>query len=646
MWRSPSLTMTARAARRAAACRPALAAASGGTRGVVERPEQTIGTTLRSATMNSRNDAEALTKLASATADPQVSALRFDGMQFDLLRGELQGRDGAVILLRPKAELLLRAFLNAPGRLLAREALIDAVWPSTVVTDDSLVQCVGELRTALGDRSQRLIRTVPRRGYRFDATVEQVDRRQTATPASDAGTDQRIPPDAPLARRPRRLAFWAACAVVSVGALSAAVLLRDSTAASSIDEAYAARRVVAVMPLTTTGEDAGLRAMADRLGDEISAQMVAYPGARSIGRAKTVAFNAAGPDLERLASALHATYAVTGRLTPSVPGPGATFEVNVLTVPQGDTIGSAHFDIGTSPAAPTVDEVGQLVVNLVRGQSMREELRHATAPGHVPDAVDLTVLGWNEVMRITSPEDIVRARVRFRTALHEDPASLRALSGLVATYVTGQSMRMPLTADETAEFARSLDRMMKFAPNDPNTAALWADLQLQNGRPDLAVPAMERALRLTPNFANGHLVLGQALLRVGRVDEAQTEIAHAVRLASLFGDDRRTSTANMVLAEIAIAQGDDRRAAELARRAIANRPSGYGSGRPYAVLAAAEALSGQAAEAAAEMAASRERNPAATVASFDAPRPSTDPAFLALRARLYEGLRKAGMPEN
>ena len=157
---------------------------------------------------------------------------------------------------------------------------------------------------------------------------------------------------------------------------------------------------------------------------------------------------------------------------------------------------------------------------------------------------------------------------------------------------------------------------------------------------------MERALRLTPNFANGHLVLGQALLRVGRVDEAQAEIAHAVRLASLFGDDRRTSTANMVLAEIAIAQGDDRRAAELARRAIANRPSGYGSGRPYAVLAAAEALSGQAAEAAAEMAASRERNPAATVAGFDAPRPSTDPGFLALRARLYEGLRKAGMPEN
>jgi DNA-binding winged helix-turn-helix (wHTH) protein/TolB-like protein len=613
--------------------------------GVVQRPQQTIGTTPRSATMNSRNDAEALPNRASA-ADAVVSALRFDGMEFDLLRGELKGRDGAAIVLRPKAELLLRAFLNAPGRLLAREALIDVVWPSTVVTDDSLVQCVGELRVALGDRSQRLIRTVPRRGYRFEVMVERVDAPATVAATPHAGATPPVSVAAASPSSTRRIAMWTLSALVALGALAGAVILRNSAAASSLDEAYTARRVVAVMPLKTAGEDAGLRDTTDRLGDEIAAQMVTYPGARSIGPARTAAFNSAGPDLERLASALHATYAVTGRVTPAGDGSGASLEVTVLTVPHGDTIGSAHFDIGTSASAPTAAEIGQLVVNLVRGQSMQVELRRATAPGHVPDAVDLTVIGWHEVMRITSPEDIVRARERFRSALREDPGSTRALTGLVAAYVTGQSMHMPVTREEAAEFERSLDRMMRFAPNDPDASALWADLQLQNGRPDLAVPAIEKAIRLAPNHANAHLMLGQALLRVGRIDQAQAEIGHAVRLASLGRDDRRTSTANMVLAEIAIARGDDKLAAELARRAIAIRPSGYGSGRPYAVLAAAEALSGQTAEAAAEMAVARERNPAATVANFDAIRPSSNPAFLALRTRLYEGLRKAGMPEG
>jgi DNA-binding winged helix-turn-helix (wHTH) protein/tetratricopeptide (TPR) repeat protein len=550
--------------------------------------------------MNMRNAAEALPNRALVAAEAEVSALRFDGMEFDLVRGELKGRDGAPIVLRPKAELLLRAFLYSPGRLLGREALIETLWPSAVVTDDSLVQCVGELRAALGDRSQQLIRTVQRRGYRFDAAVERLD--PPSTIAATPGTTPR----------------------------------------SSLDEACAARRVVAVMPFMS--EKASLRETADRLTDEIVAQMVTYPGVRSIGRTKTAAFNPAAPDVERLASVLHATYAVTGRVMPAASGPGTTLDVSVLRVPQGDTIGSAHFDIETSPAAPTVADVGQLVVNLVRGQTMQVELRRATAPGHTPDAADLTQMGWHEVMRISGTEDIVRARERFRAALREDPESTRALTGLVAAYVTGQSMGMQLTADETAEFARSLDRMMKFAPDDPNSASLWADLQLQKGRPDLALPAMEKAIRLTPNFANGYLMLGQALLRVGRLDEAQAEIEHAVRLASFGHDDRRTSTANMVLAEIAIARGDDKRAAELARRAIATRPSGYGSARYYAVLAAAEALSGHTSDAAADMAVVRERDPATTVANFDAARPSTHPAFLAQRARLYEGLRDAGMP--
>src|SRR5258706_6664432 len=102
-------------------------------------------------------------------------ALRFAGFVFDLVRSELKGADGASIALRPKAELLLRHFLFNPGRLLAREELMYLLWPTAAVTDESLVQCIGELRATLNDRSQALIRTVPRRGYRFEASVVPVE---------------------------------------------------------------------------------------------------------------------------------------------------------------------------------------------------------------------------------------------------------------------------------------------------------------------------------------------------------------------------------------------------------------------------------------------------------------------------------------
>ena len=129
--------------------------------------------------MDRRNGAEGLPIAAldgheeRGAVDPGIAAWRFDRFTFDSRRSELcRDDDRKIIVLRPKAEALLRAFVAHPRRLLGREELIGSVWPHAVVTDDSLVHCVGELRVALGDRDQRLIRTVPRRGYVFEASVE------------------------------------------------------------------------------------------------------------------------------------------------------------------------------------------------------------------------------------------------------------------------------------------------------------------------------------------------------------------------------------------------------------------------------------------------------------------------------------------
>src|SRR5687767_3827545 len=100
--------------------------------------------------------------------------LRFDRFALDLTRGCLRAGDQE-IALRPKAFEVLRYFAENDGRLVSKQELFEAVWPNVTVTDDTLVQCIRELRDKLGDTDHRLIRTVPRRGYLLDATGTQPD---------------------------------------------------------------------------------------------------------------------------------------------------------------------------------------------------------------------------------------------------------------------------------------------------------------------------------------------------------------------------------------------------------------------------------------------------------------------------------------
>ncbi|MEZ2127649.1 MULTISPECIES: winged helix-turn-helix domain-containing protein [unclassified Sinorhizobium] len=91
----------------------------------------------------------------------------FRGHLLDLGRRRLQ-RGGSDITIRPKSLALLVYLIENPGRVIDKEELIGAIWPNSIVTDDSLSQCLKDVRAALGAEAEGLIRTVPRRGYIVD----------------------------------------------------------------------------------------------------------------------------------------------------------------------------------------------------------------------------------------------------------------------------------------------------------------------------------------------------------------------------------------------------------------------------------------------------------------------------------------------
>ena len=95
---------------------------------------------------------------------------QFGEFTLDIRKGCLS-KGTEEIRLRPKVFETLKYLVQNQGRLVAKPELIQAVWPNSFVTDDSLVQCTLELRRALGDHDQKILKTVPRRGYLFNPGI-------------------------------------------------------------------------------------------------------------------------------------------------------------------------------------------------------------------------------------------------------------------------------------------------------------------------------------------------------------------------------------------------------------------------------------------------------------------------------------------
>src|SRR5262249_48344945 len=105
----------------------------------------------------------------------------FEGIEIDTVRGCLR-RNGLEQHLRQQTFQVLIYLLEQRQRLVTKDELIEKIWNGTAVTDNALVQCIADIRKALGDdsRNPRLIKTIPKLGYRFIAQVEEFYPEETA----------------------------------------------------------------------------------------------------------------------------------------------------------------------------------------------------------------------------------------------------------------------------------------------------------------------------------------------------------------------------------------------------------------------------------------------------------------------------------
>lgn len=112
--------------------------------------------------------------------------MRFAGFTLDPRKGLLT-RGNTTIELRPKSYAVLQYLARNPGRVLSKDELLDAVWNDVTVTEDSLTQCIRDIRLALGEAGQSLIQTMPRRGYLFAGEADTASAERFTIDKNDGG---------------------------------------------------------------------------------------------------------------------------------------------------------------------------------------------------------------------------------------------------------------------------------------------------------------------------------------------------------------------------------------------------------------------------------------------------------------------------
>lgn len=142
--------------------------------------------------------------------------VKFGAFQF--VPGNGLWKDGQPVPLPPRALGVLTTLLATPGNVVSKQALMDAVWPGTFVTESSLLEAIGLLREALGDdrRNPTYIQTVHRRGYRFIGQLTPAEPPQVPSVATVAAVE--VDDERPL--RPILLA----CATYAVTTIAVAVV--------------------------------------------------------------------------------------------------------------------------------------------------------------------------------------------------------------------------------------------------------------------------------------------------------------------------------------------------------------------------------------------------------------------------------------
>jgi adenylate cyclase len=471
--------------------------------------------------------------------------LRFDRYVLDLHRGCLL-LDGSEIPLRPKTFAVLHYLAENPGRLVSKAEMFAAVWPNLAITDDAMVQSIGELRRALGDDGPRLIRTVPRRGYRLETAVSVVapadPSPSIATPGPRASAGK-APPSGVAIRNHALTLFKTALAdrrKASVTALALVALLAVATVwairGSEHSGDQPARRAesgtkaaaIAVLPFVNQSDDPARDYFTDGVTQDIINVLGRFSALTVMSWNAVLPYKGRPSSPGEIGGKLGVRYQVEG----GVRHAGDRVRVAAQLVDtDGRVLWSVRLDGAMADVFALQDKIATEIAGALAIRVTELEQRRVFAkPTESLEAYDL-VLRSRPAFQHPTRANNVEARALLRRAIQLDPSYAAAYAALAETYHIAVSWGW--AESPTVFLGRAAEMANKaLSLNDAELRAriVLGRIHIFYHRYEQAKAEMDRVIAINPSDAHGLAGRGNILLWLGQTDAAIESLELAQRI--------------------------------------------------------------------------------------------------------------------
>ncbi|WP_244608091.1 tetratricopeptide repeat protein [Bradyrhizobium algeriense] len=566
--------------------------------------------------------------------------LRFAGFELDSERAELRRPDGGTIRLRPKSLEILRLLAGNAGRVLSKQQLMEAAWPNVHVGEDSLFQCIREIRTALGDDKRQVVRVISGRGYLFQAEVTgaqatEAGVTEVAVPAAPdiapVSQPERASPDTTVAvatnREPAKRFFDFSRRRIAFASVAGLAILCTAVAVWMLRPGLIFARgptSIAVMPI------------ADASNDPLVAQMAAdVSGRLTDGLAKIENIRVLAPE----AAAPKADFVVKGELQKSERA--WTIRTRMTEAATGEVKWTASYQVNPADTDLQMQQ-SRLAAGVGHALALRiNELLNADTRSAAKSKVVIEQATAH--INQTSPERFKAAQAILEQALTEDPDNTDVQIALAALLMRGVQMVWVSGAErETAESKAEamLQQTLRAKPNHiPANEAYCRFLNATNQFRSSLV-ACARALSFDPWNGIALYHVGLAQIQTGRFEDALATFKQADRF-----DTPQVSRWTWMIgagwANMLMGRAED--AVPWLLKSIAITAA---SGRTHMLLAAAYQQMGRTEEARAAMEKGRELRPGSTVQSVPTPKKNSSPIYIEATERIMQLMAAAGLPEG
>ncbi|MEZ5650962.1 MAG: alpha/beta fold hydrolase [Burkholderiaceae bacterium] len=463
------------------------------------------------------------------TPDP-LAQPRFGGLHYSERRRCLVGNDQGEVSLRPQSLAVFRVLAEQHDAVVGKDELFASVWPGLSVTDDSLVQCIADIRRVLGARAHEILRTVPRQGYMLVADViGDPSGASSQTPVAGTEADHGI---APVGSGARALAgrseadgsrhgmrHWAILAILLFAGASAVLWTRLMTNPP-------AATVTVTGQGSATGSDGGVVTGADTGTAGASANTAAATTVRPSEPPTSPAPTSPAPTSPAPISP-----------APAGPGPDRLAPtLAVLMAPTDDPAGQVRLAAivaelraalgryGTVRLSERADPDYRLTLSMAASRDAKlrvlaEALDTASGEVFMTRAVESTdtahadqVIG-QRIAAFASPGGGALSRHLLDTGRHKTTAQMSRAECLAHGYAC-----TTCSGETPSVTPRALECLSRLLENDPGDAAAWAlkstihthqyrwghgltepertDLQARLYRRDMAVQAASKAEEL------------------------------------------------------------------------------------------------------------------------------------------------------